>query len=166
METTVTQGNVKILKYFNISEKLPYHKGTVGWHTGVDILCDKVYSPFPGTVVYIGKDMQKHYTVIIQYNQTHAVAFQNMKSLVVKSGEIVDSYHEVGAPDEFVHVEYLSTENPNRFKVMLTGQTFYKHDPIDLLLNGYESWLDYGSEVSMTQSLLQNVTFDEVDDGN
>lgn len=160
METIVTHGNVKILRYFNIREKQFFHRNVLSYHTGVDIQCKEVYSGFPGTVVYIGKPDLKTSSVIVQYNDNNAFAYCNLKGVNVRKGDIVDTDDLIGTCVDFVHIEYLTTAPENKFRVMLTKQMFYKQDPLDILLNGYESFIDYPVEVAVSQAFLRNLTIE------
>jgi len=166
METIVTHGDVKILKYFNISERTPYHGNATGYHTGVDIECKEVYSGFPGTVVLVNRPDTKSYTVIVQYNSNHAFAYCNLVSTSLREGEQVDTDDLIGKCKKYVHIEYLNKDKQNRFRVMITKQTFYKQDPINILLNGYDSMIDYSSEVAVSQSFLRDLVPEEIDDGS
>ena len=166
METIVTHGDVKILKYFNIKDRIPYHRVSSGYHTGVDIACKEVFSGFPGTVVLLNKPDARTYTVIVQYNSTNAFAYCNLSSVDVELGQQIDTDDKIGNCAEFVHVEYLNKSATNRFRVLLTKQIFYKQDPLDILLNGYENMIDYSAEVSFSQSFLRNLEPEEIDDGS
>ena len=166
METIVTHGDVKILKYFDISNKAPYHYNTTGYHTGVDIECSEVYSGFPGTVILVNKPDCKTYTAIVQYNAENAFAYCNLQSVNVEEGQQVDTDDLIGTCSKFAHVEYLTKSNPNKFRVLLTKQVFYKHDPINILLNGYNEMIEYSAEVAVSQSFLRNLTPEEIDYGD
>lgn len=166
MQTIVTHGDVKILQYFNISEKVPYHSKFTGYHTGVDIECKEVYSAFPGTVILVNRPDTKTYTVIVQYNSNHAFAYCNLKAPAVEVGAQVDTDDLIGTCNKYVHVEYLNKSQTNRFRVMLVNQMFYKQDPLDILLNGYDSLINYSSDVAVSQSFLRHVKADEVEEGS
>ena len=43
---------------------------------------------------------------------------------------------------------------------------FYKQDPLDILLNGYDSLINYSSDVAVSQSFLRHVKADEVKEGS
>ncbi len=166
METIVTHGDVNILKYFDITTKSTYHRSTIGYHTGVDIECSNVYSGFPGTVILVNRPDGKTYTAIVQYNAENAFAYCNLQSVNVEEGQQVDTDDLIGTCSKFVHVEYLTKSNTTRFKVLVAKQTFYRNDPINILLNGYDSMIQYSSEVAVSQSFLRNLIPEEIDDGN
>lgn len=157
MKTIVTHEDVKILQTYQVIDKIRFHQNRArGYHTGVDIECNKVYSGFPGTVIYIGKSVNFTYSVIVQYNENHAFAYMNLSSTNLKLGQFVDFDDEIGEPRKFVHVEYLNKDESS-FPVMLVKQMFYKHDPMPILKDGYESFIDYATELAVSQNFLMNV---------
>lgn len=157
----VTQSNAQILRSYVDSVKDPLYKVYKKLCLGVEIKLPKtpqtIYSLFPGVVVHVGH-VEKKYTIIIAYNSTHCVKYDNLTTAVVKLGDEVDTAQKIGTCADFLHFEYLNN-NVSNWPVRIDATTLYKHDPTVLLTDGYESLIDYTQE-----TLDPTLGYDTTDD--
>jgi ABC-type polysaccharide transport system permease subunit len=96
----------------------------------------------------------------VQFNEDNAFAYRNLDSIEVERGQEIDTDWLIGRCAKYAHVEYLKTSPENLFRVLLVNQMFYKQDPMDILINGYESMIYYATQVAVSQAFLRNVHID------
>lgn len=112
--------------------------GSDTYHTGIDIKADTIYCPCQGVVIYSGLVDSKP-SCTVQYSNNICLRFTHLQSLNVSAGNIIEADCAIGRADEFVHFEYLTSEQtyPN-FRVFFNAQAYsyymYKHDPYLVLL--------------------------------
>jgi len=137
----ITGQTSEVLKFHVDSNKDPLYTSYRGYHTGVDLSGSKVYSLFPGVVVHTNKDEYK-YSCIISFDSCNYFMYSNLKSLNVKRGDVVDTSQLIGECDKFVHVDYLTLEQ-TKWPVRIGQVTFYKHDPLKYISEGYGDLINY-----------------------
>lgn len=139
----ITGGTTNIVKYYVDSIKDPRYKEYHGYHSGVDLTANSVYSLFPGQVIFVGNYMGK-YSVTVRFDLSNCFRFDNLISCNVSSGDYVDFGSLLGSCDEFVHVEYINLTQ-SMWCVRLCGIDYYKHDPLDMIQYGYNNFDDYST---------------------
>lgn len=109
------------------------YAGSGTYHVGIDIKASDVYTPCQSVVIYDGLVENKP-SITIQYSPNICLRFTHLKKNTVISGEVLEKDDKIGEADEFVHFEYLTSEQtyPN-FRVFFNAQEesyfMYKHDP-------------------------------------
>ena len=68
----ITNTNSEIMTPFVDSETDRYYKENQSYHTGVDIVCNKVYSVLSGVVIQACL-FDDHKRIVVQYNREYAV---------------------------------------------------------------------------------------------
>lgn len=141
MQLNITDVPTKILKPHIQDELDPNFKKYRGYHTGVDIIAASVYNLCPGVVVLCGKESIGQ-IVIVQYDLNNCISYRGFESVAVTEGQFVDTYQYLGHVKSKLHVDYI-TSGENVWPVRIGDQTLYKHDPTDIILHGYESFVNY-----------------------
>lgn len=104
-----------------------------GFHTGIDLYADGVYSFCYGVVTNVGTDGD-HYAVTVQYNAFASLRYLHLKSVSVKAGEIIQQGFNLGTADKYVHFEYVTKDKGDSiWPVRIGTETYYKHDPLDMI---------------------------------
>lgn len=107
-----------------------------GFHSGIDLYADIVYSLSSGVVTNVGSD-DKYYAVTVQYNAFASLRYLHLESIFVKSGQIVQQGFSIGIADKYVHFEYVTKEKrDSNWPVRIGTETYYKHDPLDMIGGG------------------------------
>ncbi len=149
---------VDIIKPYISSKSDPAYKIYKTLHTGVDVKCDDVLNICPGVATLVNVS-GNHGTVIIQYDLANCIQYSNLRVVDVQLGQYVDTYARIGSADKYVHIDYLAT-GQNVWPVRVGAQTLYKHDPTDIVLNGYESIFNYLANYQVPEPVY--VTDDEL----
>ncbi|MCM1226429.1 MAG: M23 family metallopeptidase [Clostridium sp.] len=103
-----------------------------GYHTGIDIYADNVYSFASGVVISVGKT-DKFYAVTVQYDSNIALRYLNLMTVSVSAGQAVQAGFNIGAADKYVHFEYVTKSKDNSmWSVRIGTETYYKHDPMKI----------------------------------
>lgn len=105
---------------------------TPPYNTGMNIKGNNVYSICPGTVLYVGKDLNNIYTVNVSVNMNQIIRYCNLKSVDVTSGDVIDMNDPIGVAHKYVHFEYCTSEKSN-WPVRINNIQYYKHNPEGLL---------------------------------
>ena len=127
-----------------------------GFHTGVDLECQSVHSACQGIVLDIGQDLDELYEVTVQYDANQCLRYCHLQSILVKENDLIDEGQWIGDAKDFVHFEYVDTNDSEAIWTFRAGvMTYFKHDP--------ELYAD-GSEHLPNSSLVNivNVPSDEV----
>lgn len=143
----ITGTSAKIIKQCVMSSSSALYKSSKGYHTGVDIECSgTVYSLTYGSVIQCDRE-PAGYTVTIQYDATRCFQYKYLNSTAVKLNDQVDSGTKIGEVNNQVHFEYLSPTK-SLWPVRIGARTYYKNDPMDILINGFaESASDYRNKL-------------------
>ena len=132
---TNSDKGVKLRYIDNIKDELFKRHG---FHTGIDLYADGVYSYASGVVTAIGKDTNTGttYTVSVQYNPLITLRYCNLKSIDVESGQHIQQGYKIGNADRgYVRFEYCTKEKKGSvFAVRIGTETYYKHNPTELLI--------------------------------
>ena len=105
-----------------------------GFHTGIDLYADNVYSLCSGVVTNVGSD-GKYYAVTVQYDGNISLRYLHLRSVSVKAGQTVQQGFSIGVADKYVHFEYVTrTKGDSIWPVRIGTETYYKHDPLELNL--------------------------------
>lgn len=123
----ITHKDSEIVRSYDV------YAGSGVYHVGVDIKADDVFTPCQCVVIYDGL-VEKRPSITIQYSTNICLRFTHLKKSSVISGEVLEKDAKIGEADEFVHFEYLTSEQtyPN-FRVFFNAQHdsyfMYKHNP-------------------------------------
>lgn len=132
----ITKSPADIITPYISNEQDSWYKTYGGYHTGVDISANEVYSYAPGVITQIGKDRNGLYTIVIQYSADISFRYTHLKSVYITEGQAINKGEFVGVAKEFVHFEYLTREQEGSMWVVRVGKlSWYKHNP-ELVLNG------------------------------
>ena len=143
----VTNSDAEVVKEYVDSDRSALYKVYKGYHTGVDLKSSNVYSMCPGVVSIVNTmPDSKLLSVVIQFDATNCIIYSNIVNSMVDVGQIVSTYQQIGTCKDFVHFEYANTV-PSRWPVRVGAQTFFKHDPTQLLIYGYDSIISYPGAV-------------------
>ena len=112
----------------------------------INIPATNVYSICPGVVTFIGR-FDDVYTIVVQYSTNVCFQYKNIKSTTIKFGQYVDRCTLLGIANKYVQFTYL-TLNANPYACRRGKTTFYKQDPINVLINGYADDFIYLDNVS------------------
>ena len=128
----ITNTNSEIMTPFVDSETDRYYKENQSYHTGVDIVCNKVYSVLSGVVIQVCL-FDDHKRIVVQYNREYAVCYANMNEIFWEVGQSVQAGSEIGVADGFVHFElWLTTKGNSLWRTYVNNIAFYKHDPTEI----------------------------------
>lgn len=142
----ITQSNAEILKGWSIE---PYNV-----HTGIDIPSENVFSLTSGVVLAVGQ-VNKHYCVTIQYDVNNLLRYDNLSSVSVGAGDVVQGDTLIGIADKYVHFEYAtSDQGSSRWSVRIGCCTYWKQNPHDIQV-----------VVPITAMQLSNESYAEFTDG-
>lgn len=149
----VTNSDSTVIKEYVDSDRDERYKLYKGYHTGIDLSGQDVYSMCPGVVSIVSIDPNSNMiSLVIQFDATNCLIYSNLIDCTVDVGQTVDTYAKVGTCKDYVHFEY-ANKVPSRWPVRVGAQTFYKHDPTALVKDGYASLISYsGAVLSNTQN--------------
>lgn len=100
-----------------------------GYHTGIDIYADNVYSFASGVVISVGKT-DKFYAVTVQYDSNIALRYLHLKTVSVRAGQAVQAGFNIGTADKYVHFEYVTKiKDSSMWSVRIGTETYYKQNP-------------------------------------
>lgn len=103
-----------------------------GFHTGIDLYAENVYSLCSGVVTHVGTD-GNHYAVTVQYDGEISLRYLHLKSISVVAGQTVQQGFGIGVADKYVHLEYATkTKGDSIWSVRIGTQTYYKHNPLEI----------------------------------
>lgn len=131
--------DAEILKQHVDSELDPLYIEYGGYHTGVDLKTDKVFSLCPGTVLFVGKD-DSQFSIIVQLTGNTCVMYKNVEGVIVSVGDEVKEGQFLCDATKFLHVDLLQ-RNVTKWPVRVRGITYYKTNPMKLLTDGYSEFI-------------------------
>lgn len=117
----LTHTNAELIQQWDVSNFKSYH-------TGIDIIADKVYAISSGVVIELDEGTDGRYTITIQYNKDIVLRYMNLKSVYVRFGQIIPNGTLLGTADKYLHFEYATTSY-SLWAVRISDLQFYKHDP-------------------------------------
>ena len=121
-----------ILPWISVSDKKEYYKHDT-LHTGIDILGNRAYSYSTGVVVAIAIQIDRM-TVTIQFDAKTLFRYANLRSCDLNLGDIVSAGDRVGTCKGHLHFEYCTTETKSLFPVHIGDMTYFKQNPLPVLL--------------------------------
>ena len=123
----ITYSNAPILKAWSTDMK--------DVHTGVDLQASDVYSYASGVVLAVG-NTDNHYCVTVQYDVFNLLRYDNLKSVSVGAGDVVQSGTLIGIADRFVHFEWATkNKNSSKWSVRVGSQIYWKQNPAEMIYN-------------------------------
>ena len=127
----ITHKDSEVLKDWIGDPKSKEYKQNKGYHTGIDIVADNVYSICAGVCTYVGKSSEERNVVIIQYDHNVSFRYCNLDAVVVRKGQLIEEPYtqEIGVAHEWVHFEVITTSHSN-WCVRVGGRDYYKQNPI------------------------------------
>ena len=106
-------------------------------HTGVNIKCKSVYSICDGVVIDSAKYTSGN-MVLIQYDNTICLMYSMIRESFVVPGQLIRKGTMLGTADDFVHFEYLRTDNnPLSLTFIYKSIALHPNDPIEVLDGSY-----------------------------
>lgn len=104
-----------------------------GYHTGLDLYTNQVYSFASGIVISIGKN-KSHYAVTVQYDAQASLRYLHLRTVSIGVGQIVQQGFNLGMADRYVHFEYITkNRDDSLWPVRIGTETYYKHNPLDMI---------------------------------
>lgn len=136
------------IEYPEVGTKYGFGKTADDVHTGVNIKCKNVYSICDGVVIdsakYINGNM-----VLIQYDKTICFLYSMIRESFVVPGQLVRKSTILGTTDDFLHFEYLRTDNnPLSVTFIYKSVALHPNDPIQVLDGSYNFYSSTESKYS------------------
>lgn len=104
-----------------------------GYHTGLDLYTNQVYSFASGIVISIGKN-KSHYAVTVQYDAHASLRYLHLSTVSIGVGQVVQQGFNLGMADRYVHFEYITkNRDDSLWPVRIGTETYYKHNPLDMI---------------------------------
>lgn len=130
----ITHKDSKILKDWIVDPKSKEYRQNKGYHTGIDIVAENVYSICAGVCTYVGKSSEERNVVIVQYDHNLSFRYCNLDVISVRKGQLISEPYtqEIGVAHEYVHFEAITTTKSN-WCVRVGGRDYYKNDPMRYL---------------------------------
>ena len=124
IDCAITHTNAEVLKEYGLVSDITVY------HTGIDIKASEIYAPCRGVIIQACK-FEGKWSAVLQYSQHISLRFTNFKELNVHAGEIISTNQILGIADEYIHFEYLTTEenNPSYVVRIPPNCILWKHDP-------------------------------------
>lgn len=156
----ITLSDAEVLKPCVMSKTDPNYKKLGGFHTGLDIKAENIFTIYQGRIVYVGKE-SSGYVVFIQTGDSFCIGYKHLLGVSVNLNDLLEPTYTVGYADKYVHVEVYTREK-SIFPVRVGNDTFYKQDA-NLLFNGglntddmYAYQQNYTDDINMTISDITN----------
>lgn len=137
----VTRADSEVLQFWVGDKDNDEFKRTHRYHTGVDIAGTDAYSIVPGKVIQVSKE-NNTYCVTVQYESNSCVRYKNLQCVEVDINQTVEVGTLLGKAIRSIHVELLRSIQ-SMWPVRIGGRTYYKHDPYELIVQGYQDTTEY-----------------------
>lgn len=125
------------IEYPEVGTKYGFGKNAYDVHTGVNIKCKDVYSICDGVVIDAAKYTNGN-MVLIQYDKTICFLYSMIRESFVVPGQLIRKGKMLGKADDFVHFEYLRTDNnPLSVTFIYKSIALHPNDPIQVLDGSY-----------------------------
>lgn len=136
------------IEYPEVGTKYGFGKTADDVHTGVNIKCKNVYSICDGVVIDSAKYIDGN-MVLIQYDKTICFLYSMIRESFVVPGQLVRKGTILGTADDFVHFEYLRTDNnPLSVTFIYKSVALHPNDPIHVLDGSYNFYSSTESKYS------------------
>lgn len=140
INSPITKSTTSILFPWIVNKQSMWYARYGGYHSGIDIKANSVYSYSDGVVMQIGTD-GKTFEVSIQYDVNNIIRYMNLKNVSVSYGQNIVAGDLIGIAKDFVHFEHCTLDKTNElplnmeWAIRLESVQYYKHDP-EPLING------------------------------
>lgn len=125
------------IEYPEVGTKYGFGKNADDVHTGVNIKCKDVYSICDGVVIDAAKYTNGN-MVLIQYDKTICFLYSMIRESFVVPGQLIRKGKMLGTADDFVHFEYLRTDNnPLSVTFIYKSIALHPNDPMQVLDGSY-----------------------------
>lgn len=136
------------IEYPEVGTKYGFGKTADDVHTGVNIKCKNVYSICDGVVIDSAKCINGN-MVLIQYDKTICFLYSMIRESFVVPGQLVRKSTILGTTDDFLHFEYLRTDNnPLSVTFIYKSVALHPNDPIQVLDGSYNFYSSTESKYS------------------
>lgn len=136
------------IEYPEVGTKYGFGKTADDVHTGVNIKCKNVYSICDGVVIDSAKYIDGN-MVLIQYDKTICFLYSMIRESFVVPGQLFRKGTILGTADDFVHFEYLRTDNnPLSVTFIYKSVALHPNDPIHVLDGSYNFYSSTESKYS------------------
>lgn len=139
------------------------HKWSVSNPTTLhaDILAKEVYAPCDSAVIYIGRDSDNYYSVLIQICADVVVNLKHLATVSVKVGDLVKADSLIGVAKKFCRVE-LGTLSQDEVTecIRIYSRVYYKRNPEQLTAEnlGFVHFNHGETEYAYRDSELNDIT--------
>ena len=124
----ITHKDSEVLKDWIDDSKSKEYRQNRGYHTGVDIAADDIYSICAGVCTYVGKSSEERNIVIVQYDHDVSFRYCNLHAVAVRKGQIIEPKMKLGVAHRWVHFEVITTSFSD-WCVRVGGRDYYKQNP-------------------------------------
>lgn len=131
----ITGGDALVLRECVMSNTDPLYREYKGYHTGVDLATERVYSLYSGTVVDIGQGSEGQ-SVVIQTGSSLCICYRWLRATTIQVGQDINEKTYLGIVNKYVHVESYE-KSKSAWPVRLGNNEWYKSDITNILKNGY-----------------------------
>lgn len=101
--------------------------------TGALLKVDTAHSICEGLVVYVGKETDNQFVVMVEYSPSKWIRYCNLNSVSVKTNQKVGQNDIIGSCyKNTLRFEYCNLQQSNHI-VRISNITCYKHDPLGIL---------------------------------
>lgn len=103
------------------------------YNTGIDLYGEQVYSYANGVVIAVGSSGRTK-SVTVQYDIFSCLRYENLSSISVSEGDIVQAGFNIGKAHGYLHFEYITKfKDTSIWPVRIGTETYYKQNPVGLL---------------------------------
>ena len=158
----ITQSASDIIVPFIDNKNHEWYPTYGGYHTGIDISGESIYSYRSGVVTQIGTTSDNLYTIVIQYTANVSLRYANLSSVFVSEGDVIQQGQYIGIAKKFVHFEYLTAEQgTSRWPVRVDKLTYYKQNPEQLFDGTVNLNANDWSKITIADTTPKHVTLTE-----
>lgn len=156
-----------LLNVIVASDKLNYlHRWVDGKCSYSDIIASEVFAPCDCEIIYVGRDRDGYYSVIIQICADVVVQLSHLTTCRVEVGELVKSSQLLGIAKKFCRI-CLGTLSKHTCDdtIRIYSRMYYKRDPEQLTEEnlGFVKFT-HGDTGSYVNSLAENIKFSHEQD--
>lgn len=126
-----------------------------------------IYAPYSGQILYLHKDSNRTYTIVCSIDNVQGFM---ISGLLLSSKPSIDEGDMIGVgqligkysiPNGTIDISYI-TFNPSKWPVRVYDTTYYKHDPMKLIIGELELNGIYGSQVNYDNISIESDTPHEI----
>lgn len=150
----ITGSDAEVLKTFKYEDDNKYVTYSY-YHSGVDLSGTQAYSICSGRVVAVSTSDEGDLGVIIQYSGDVFFQYKNILHTPLHAGDDIVTGTFIGTCDKYVHFEYI-TSGENEWPVRIVDRTYYKHDPMPLIEDGFSEFYEVPSVFLYSEEYDEN----------